>query len=80
MIAKAFVILSMLVILFCLSTGLIFLIRDKGRTTSTVKALTWRIALSLTLFILLFVGFALGFIHPHGIIPPSYEPPAKINK
>ncbi|GAB4393380.1 MAG: twin transmembrane helix small protein [Gammaproteobacteria bacterium] len=67
MLFKLFVVVMMLIILFCLGSGLIYLVRDKGKTDRTVKALSWRIGLSLTLFILLFVAFAMGWIQPHGI-------------
>ena len=69
MFAKIFIIVTMLVILFCLGSGLVYLIRDKGESNRTVKALSWRIGLSLALFFLLFIGFALGLIAPHGIMP-----------
>ena len=69
MLAKIFVVLIMLIILFCLGSGLFYLIRDDGQTINMVKLLTWRIGLSLFLFLLLFLGFALGFITPHGVLP-----------
>ena len=59
----AFVVL----ILASLFSGLFFLIRDQGRSKRTVKALTWRVALSLTLFLLLLAGYYFGLIKPHGI-------------
>lgn len=64
---KAFIILMLLVIIGALSSGMLFLVRDKGSSDRTVKSLTWRIILSITLFILLFIGFATGLIKPHGI-------------
>lgn len=67
MIPKLIVILVMLIILFCLGSGLVFLVRDAGSTKRTVKALSWRIGLSLALFLLLFLGFSLGLITPHGL-------------
>lgn len=67
MVIKLIIFLFMLVILFCLGSGLFFLVRDVGRGDRTVKALSWRIGLSLCLFLLLFIGFALGLIKPHGI-------------
>lgn len=62
---KALIILVMLIILGCLASGLFHLVRDRGQSTRTVKALTWRIGLSLSLFILLMLGFAFGIISPH---------------
>jgi len=49
-------------ILFSLGSALVFLIRDKGNSTRTVKALTLRVALSIGLFLLLMGGHYLGLI------------------
>ena len=68
MLFKVFIILIMIIILFSLGSGLVFLVKDKGQTQRTVRALTWRIILSLSLFILLFIAFALGWIQPHGVV------------
>jgi len=57
----------MLIILVSLASGLVFLVKDKGESKRAVKALTWRIALSLSLFILLLLAFAFGLITPHGV-------------
>jgi len=67
MLTKLFVILIMLVVLYSLGSGLYYLIHDQGKSNRIVKALSWRIGLSLLLFILLLIGFALGIITPHGI-------------
>jgi hypothetical protein len=32
-----------------------------------LKSLTWRIGLSVFIFILLLIGQAVGWIHPHGL-------------
>jgi hypothetical protein len=45
------------------------MIRDKGQSHRTLKALTVRITLSVGLFILLMVAYATGLITPHGIYP-----------
>jgi len=68
MLVKCFVISVMLVILFNLGSGLYFLVQDRGDGNRTVKALTWRIAISLALFLLLMIGFATGVITPHGVV------------
>lgn len=49
-------------ILASLGSALFFLVRDKGQSTRTVKALAVRVALSLALFLLLMIGYKLGFI------------------
>ena len=67
MFTKIFIITVMLVILAALGSSLIFLVRDEGKTKRTVKALTWRIGLSLALFIFLFLAFSMGWIKPHAL-------------
>ena len=49
-------------ILFSLFSAGYFLVKDKGRTTRTVKALTIRVVLSILLFALLMLSFKLGLI------------------
>jgi len=56
----------MLGIVFALGSGLYFLL-FRRKSEQTAKALTWRIALSLTLFCLLWVAFGLGWVRPHGL-------------
>ncbi|NIR60108.1 MAG: twin transmembrane helix small protein [Gammaproteobacteria bacterium] len=65
MLAKLIVVLMLLLILASLGSGLFYLIRDDDRSDRAVKALTVRIALSVTLFILLLLGFATGILEPH---------------
>jgi len=67
MLIKIFVILMLVAIFVSLFSALVFLFRNKGRSTRTAQALTWRIGLSLTLFILLMAGFYFGIIPPEGI-------------
>jgi|TARA_R110000868_G_scaffold257005_1_gene514100 hypothetical protein len=67
MFTKIFILIIMLIILITLFSGLLFLVRDNGKTKNTVKALTWRIALSLSLFIFLILAFSLHWINPHGV-------------
>jgi hypothetical protein len=52
----------LVVIVGSLGSALWFLIRDKGGSDRTVKALTVRISLSIALFLLLMAGFATGLI------------------
>ena len=71
LIFKAIVVVLLLVILISLASGMVFLIRDKGKSERTVKSLTLRIVLSVALFILLFIGLASGLIKPHGVNPAT---------
>ena len=59
---KIFAVLMLLAIVGSLFSGLFFLYRDRGSGERTVRALTLRIGLSLTLFIMLLVGFRTGLI------------------
>lgn len=67
LIIKAIVVLLLLFILFALGSALYFLVRDRDSSDRIVRALTWRIGLSLLVFVLLFIAFALGWITPHSI-------------
>lgn len=57
MIFKIIILLILFSIISSLAAGLFYLVRDKGMTERTVKALTMRIALSVALFALLMVSF-----------------------
>lgn len=69
MLTKIIVVLFLIAIIGSLFSGLFFLMRDKGASERTVKALTVRVSLSVLLFILLMLGFATGLLQPHGAIP-----------
>ena len=64
---KIIVIIIMIIILFSLGSSMFFLLRDSGKTNNVVKALTWRIGLSLTLFIIILLAFSFGWLKPHMI-------------
>lgn len=59
---RIIIILFIIVILGSLGSALYFLVKDRGTTQRTAKALTIRIALSITLFLLLMLGFHFGLI------------------
>ena len=67
MLIKILIVACLLAIVASLGTGLFHLVGDKGNSKKMVKALTVRIVLSVTLFILLFVAWQQGLITPHGI-------------
>jgi len=77
LIFKGIIILLLVIIFASLTSGMLFLIQDKGQSERTVKSLTVRIVLSLIVFVLLIIGFATGLIKPHGISP---APPAQTEK
>ena len=61
------IIAFLVVILYNLGAGLYYMMTDKGQTNRTVKALTWRIGLSVLLIVLVMIGIATGIIRPHGL-------------
>ena len=67
MVLKFLIIGALLLIIASLFSALIFLYKDKGQGERTVRSLTWRIGLSMSLFALLMGGYYLGIITPHGI-------------
>jgi TRAP-type C4-dicarboxylate transport system permease large subunit len=69
MVAKFIIIVIMLIVLYSLGSGLYYLVKDEGKTKRAVKSLTWRIVLSLSLFLLLVIGYLAGWWQPHGIYP-----------
>ena len=56
-----------IVIVYNLGAGLFYMMSDKGTTNRTVKALTWRIGLSVLLILLIIAGIFTGIIKPHGL-------------
>lgn len=66
---KVIIVLAFLGIIASLAAGLFSLVNDKGDSKRTVKALTFRIGLSLGLFLFLMALVGLGVIQPHGIAP-----------
>lgn len=63
---KILVILFVVFIISSLGSALYFLVKDKGGSDRTVKALTVRVGLSLGLFLLLMLGYYFGLIPQQG--------------
>lgn len=49
-------------ILYSLFSAMYYVIKDKGQSDRAVKALTWRVVLSIALFALLMLSFHFGLI------------------
>jgi hypothetical protein len=64
---RYFVILVLVCIIGLLFSALFFMFKDKGDSKRMVRALTWRVALSVSLFLLLMVGFYFGWIGKEGL-------------
>jgi hypothetical protein len=63
---RLFIILVFAAIVASLASALRQLARG-GDSSRLVRALTWRIALSIALFVLLMLAWYLGIIEPHGL-------------
>ncbi len=61
---KLLILVAFVAILASLASGLVYLFRDDHDSRRVVKALTWRIGLSVAMFIVLLLAYALGFIEP----------------
>jgi len=64
---KILIVVVLVAIVVSLGSGLFHLVKDDGQSKRMVNALTVRIALSVLLFVLLFVAWKSGLIEPHGI-------------
>ena len=69
MLIKILIVCALIAILVSLASGMFFLVKDKGQTERTARALTVRIVLSVSLFGLLMLGIFTGHIKPHGVYP-----------
>ena len=72
MLIKILIVAALVAIIISLASGMLFLVKDKGQTERTAKALTVRIGLSVALFGLLMLGIFTGHIKPHGIYPAGH--------
>ena len=64
---RIFVYLFVFLILASLASALYFLVKDKGQSNRTIKALTVRVTLSVILFAMLMLGFYFGIIPQRGL-------------
>jgi hypothetical protein len=68
---KGIIILAFVAIVVSLGSGLYYLVNDRGDERRVLRALTWRIGLSVGLFGFIMLLIALGVIEPHGIYPQA---------
>ena len=64
---KIIVLLLLVVIVGSLGSALFYVMRDKGTSNRAVKALTVRVGLSVTVFLLLMLGYYFGLIPKEGL-------------
>ena len=61
---KLLILVAFVAIVASLASGLVYLFKDEHDSRRLVKALTWRIGLSVALFVVLLLAYALGLIEP----------------
>ena len=71
LIVKVIIAILLGLILLSLVASMFSFIKDQENSNRTVKMLTIRIALSIVTFIFIFISFYMGWIEPHGIVPPA---------
>ncbi|MBC3882402.1 twin transmembrane helix small protein [Undibacterium sp. LX40W] len=64
---KILVGIAFLLIFFSLGSALIYMMKDKGRSNRTVKALAFRVGFSVCLFLLILIANHYGLVQPTGI-------------
>ena len=66
MVFKIVIISLLFIVLISLASALIAMTKG-DKSDKMLKSLSWRIGLSVLIFILLLIGQAMGFITPHGL-------------
>ena len=65
MLIKVGIVIILLAIIGSLFSALFYLVKDKGNSERTAKALTIRITISILLFLLLVIGYMTGYVGHH---------------
>ena len=65
---KLVVVLFLIFIVYNLAEGCYYMLNDHGKTDRVVKALSWRIGLSILLFALIALGIYTGVIQPNTVM------------
>lgn len=68
---KLVIVLFMGFIVYNLAAGCYYMLTDQGKSERVVRALSWRIGLSILLFGLIAAGIYAGVIQPHQIMRSS---------
>ena len=66
---KILIVLALLAAVVSLGLALYYMNKDRGGSDRMVRALRWRVVISVLLFAFLFVAWGAGLIQPHGIGP-----------
>jgi hypothetical protein len=64
---KWIIVLAFILIIGSLASAMFFLIRDRGRTRNTARALGFRVGFSIALFLLILFANRMGWIESTGV-------------
>lgn len=64
---KLAIVVFLLFIVYSLGSACYYMLIDRSQSDRAVRALSWRIGLSITLIVLIMLGIATGVVKPHGI-------------
>ncbi len=64
---KIIIAIAFILILASLTSALVMLMRDKGKSDRTLKALALRVGFSIALFLLILLAHYFGLIEPTGL-------------
>jgi len=62
MLLKIIVVALLFIVLYCLGSAVVYLVKDGSSPEKMAKALTWRIVISLVLFLFLMLSFMMGWV------------------
>ncbi len=64
---KWIIAIGFLLIIGSLASAMFFLIRDRGRTRNTARALGFRVGFSIALFLMILLAHQMGWIQSTGV-------------
>jgi hypothetical protein len=71
MLVKLLILAMLAAIVTALGSAVLAMLGPRRGHAHMARALTWRVGLSVALFLLLLAGFAGGVLRPHAAIPAS---------
>jgi len=71
---KIVILVLITAMLISLFSGLYFLVKDQGRGTRTVKALTWRVSIWVVLLAFMVLAIYAGWITPSNSLQRTQHP------
>jgi hypothetical protein len=69
---KVIIVVLLGLIVLSLGASMFSLVKERGESSRTATFLTIRIALSIFTFVFIAISFFMGWIQPHGVLPPGY--------